>query len=256
MSWLSLNVWRCGLLVLGAGVPVAHPAEPSPGAPASPRSTASILRRVLDQSANDPAKEHMFDTRYESVRTRSFEMRDGDGKVLRREVKRIDHGPTKAGRTNDESVVISEPKSRPNRSYQRRDFVVNEELLGRFDYTLAGRELVGGRPAWVIEFRPGAARPPAKDLKDRFLNSTAGRLWIDADESVVVQATFHLLEPVNVLGGLVGSIKRCETRIERARTAAGAWYTRLFDWQLEGRKLFAHRVMHFHEERSDVHPAD
>ncbi len=215
-----------------------------------------ILRRALAQPANDPARDRTFDTRHTSVRTRTFELKDGDGKVLRRDEKRQNLGPRNDAATPEDDTVATDAKGKRKRAYQPRDFAVNEELLARFNFTVVGREDYAGRPAWVIDFVPSGGDHPARDLKERFINATAGRVWIDVEESVLARAQFRLAEPVKVWGGLVGSVRRCQSRLERTRTPDGAWYTRLFDWELDGRRLLSQRSMHFHEERTEVRPID
>lgn len=215
-----------------------------------------ILRRALAQPANDPARDSAFDARHTSVRTRTFELKDGDGKVLRRDEKRQNLGPRNDAVTPEDDTVATEAKGKRKRAYQPRDFAVNEQLLARFTFTVVGREEYAGRPAWVIDFVPSGGDHPARDLKERFINATAGRIWIDVEESVLVRAQFRLAEPVKVWGGLVGSVRRCQSRLERTRTPGGAWYTRLFDWELDGRRLLSQRSMHFHEERTEVRPID
>jgi len=220
--------------------------------PQSPPTTTELLRRVLAQPANHPTNEHRFDLRYRYVRTRTFEVRAGDGDIIRREATRIDHRPGMLSGEADDAVVPTDAKGAKGRAYQRADFQLNEALLARFTFTVAGSEDIGGRTAWVLDFQPASDQLPAKDLKDRFVNRTAGRVWIDAREAVVVRATFRLLSPVGVLGGLVGSVKRCEIGVERHRTEAGDWFTRRLEWRLEGRKLFARRSMYLHEERTNM----
>lgn len=233
-----------GARSLLADEPVASPTEPP--------SVASLLQRVIAQKANDPDYDRQFDARYAYERVRTFEVREGDGDLIRQEVKRLSNDPARAHTSEDDAVVPTDARGRKGRAYHRRDFQLTEELLQRFQYTLAGQELVAGRPAWILDFQPAKPALPTKDLKDRFINKTAGRVWIDATEAVVVRGHFHLIDSVNVFGGLVGAVRQCNTTFERERTHAGDWYVRRFDWHLEGRKLFSKRIMDFHEERDRV----
>jgi len=246
-------IGRSCLAVLGLALGLAAASEPSSEAlTAAPPPASELLRRVLEQPANHSTNEHLLDARYRYVRSRTLDVRAGDGDLIRRDETRLDHRPGAAAGTGEDSIVRTDAKGTKGRAYQRTDFAIEEALFARFAFTPAGCDVVAGRPAWVLDFEPASELPPAKDLKDRFLNRIAGRLWIDTEEAVVVRATIRLLSPVGVLGGLVGSVKRCEVLLERERTSAGDWYARRFAWQLEGRKLFARRLMHFHEERTNV----
>lgn len=234
-------------LVLLGSMRAAAPPHPAPPA-------TEILRRVLAQPANQPTHERLLDSRYHYVRTQVFEVRAGDGDLLRREDKRTVHSPDQRAGEEDDAIVPTDAKGGRGKAYTRADFRLDEALLARFDFIVVGTEEVQGRGAWVMEVQPATHLPPMRDLKDRFLSRTAGRVWVDTEEAVVVRASFRLLSPVAVVGGLVGSVKRCDTEFERQRTEAGDWFTRRFDWQLEGRKLFARRLLRLHEERTDVRP--
>jgi hypothetical protein len=69
---------------------------------------------------------------------------------------------------------------------------VDASLLERFRFSYLGDEVFEGRPVWVVDFEPASDRLPARSLKDRFINLTAGRLWIDQEESALARAEFDL----------------------------------------------------------------
>jgi hypothetical protein len=56
-----------------------------------------------------------------------------------------------------------------------------------------------------------------------------------------------------VFGGLVGAVRKFTFAFERERVAEALWFTRRTTWHLEGREVFAQRVIDFREERSEVH---
>jgi hypothetical protein len=214
-----------------------------------PPAVDTLLRRVLDQPANHSEYDAAFDTRYAHVRHRTFEVRNGDDQVLRREDTTLTNHVGQAKAEGDGDVAPPEARSRSAKAYRREDFRLNIDLLRRYRFVVLGEDRVDDRPVWVLEFEPIVPGPPAHDLKDRFLNKCAGRVWVDAQDAVVVRFALHLTEPMQLVGGLVGSIRRCETSFDRRRTPAGDWYTGRMDWRLEGRKVFARRIMVFHEER-------
>jgi len=225
----------------------------------APRAStaADVVRAAVKILEHDRDRERAFDATYAYTRVRTLEVRDGDGDLKRREIKRLENQPDALshGVAEGEEEPDGKTRERKGKPYQRHDFQVDDELLDRFRFELVGKELINERPAWVIEFAPRRGGLPGKSIKDRFINQTAGRVWIDEAEHAMVRAQLRLLEPVNVVGGLVGVVKKCETAFERVRTLEGWWFTQIFRWRLEGRQLFQQRVMDFHEERSEVRMA-
>lgn len=216
-----------------------------------------ILLHVLENAARDQEAEALFKARYAYVRTKVTETRDGDGDLKKHTVERIENRPGVSPKTDeaaDGEEDAPDPKAE-KRGYERRDFEVKPELLKRFRFTFAGVEALNGRAVWVIDFVPASDDLPAHSLKDRFINKTAGRLWIDQAEIVLAKATFHLTEPVSVVGGLVGAVKQCEVETQRQRTPDGLWVPRLLTWRLEGRRLFWTKIMDRRDEVTEVRPA-
>lgn len=236
------------LLVLTAPGRGAGP-EPPAGETAPP-DLDRLLRRAVENARGDREMEARFRARYAYVRTKTTDTLTAEGEVKKREHLRLEHTPA---RPEPDPWAAAED-DRP-RAYERRDVPVTTNLLQRFRFSLAGREELGGRPAWVVDFEPVAEHLPANSLIERFINRMAGRLWIDAAEAHVARAQCRLVGPVNVVGGLVGALKHCEVFFERARTEEGFWFTRRLTWRLEGRKLFTRRLMTHREELTDVRPA-
>src|SRR5215472_9965042 len=63
---------------------------------------------------------------------------------------------------------------------------LNEQLLSKYRYTMAGEETINGRPAYVLTFTPKSDDLPVKRRVDRLLNKVAGKLWIDERENELV----------------------------------------------------------------------
>ncbi len=226
-----------------AGAALANDAPPPP-------DLDRLLQRAVQQAQRDREQEARFKARYAYVRTRTTDTLNAEGELKKREHQRFEHSPA-----HPEPDRWAEEGDARRRAYERRDVPVSPHLLARFRFTLAGREALAGRPAWVVDFAPASDRLPANSLIERFINRMAGRLWIDAADEVVRRAEFHLTEPVNVAGGLVGALKAVEVRLARDRTAEGLWFTRRLTWRIEGRKLFSRRLMTHLEEITQVRPA-
>lgn len=222
-------------------------------AAAGPPDLEAVLLRAVALARQDLDLEARFKARYAYVRTKVTETLSADGEVRKRETHRIEHTPD---RPEPDGLPAADAGSgdatAAKRAYERRDVRVTPETLRRFRFTAAGREDLAGRPAWVVDFTPAGDRPPAQSLIEKFIHRMAGRVWIDVADGGVARACFRLVEPVNVVGGLVGALKHCEVAFERARTADGLWYTRLLTWRIEGRKLFSRRIMAHRDEVSAV----
>ena len=118
-----------------------------------------------------------------------------------------------------------------------RENFLTAELAARFDFKLIGQTNINGRNAYEISFQPKTPESPVHRLVDRLLNQISGTLWIDADEFEVARAEVVLRSEVNLLGGLIGSLKKLAFTLERTRVADGVWFSTLSRGDFQGRKL-------------------
>jgi hypothetical protein len=234
-------------------------------------SVDTVLKRVVDTSEKENENDRAFNQHYAYTRMKVTEYRNARGELKKHEEKTSRNSPALAPVAF--RPAPSETKAEPEKSagkkgavtdansnvrgkaFEKKDFALNDELLGRFQFTLAGRETVNGRPALVLEFKPRKSDLPERNIKDRFINKAAGRLWVDEGDSVLVKAAVHLTEKVNVVGGLVGSIWKFDYGFDRVRTADGLWFTHGVDWHLEGREVIVRRTVDYHEGKSEVRKA-
>ena len=230
-------------------------------------SVETVLQRMLERAQQEEADQEEFKQCYSYTRTRVTEYRNGEGDLKKRKAKTrvnnptlipvIFHPPPKVEREPvaipDKSQPLSDTQTNVRgRAFEKSDFPLNDDLLKRFDFTLSGREVINGRPTLVVDFKPVSPKPPERNIKDRFINKAAGRAWVDELEYALVKADLHLTERVNVVGGLVGAVSKFTLFLERQRTPEGLWFTRNQDWHLEGREVFIHRKVDFHEEYKHV----
>jgi hypothetical protein len=122
-------------------------------------------------------------------------------------------------------------------------------LAKRFQFTLAGREMLNGRPSLVVDFKPASDHLPVNSFADKFINKAAGRVWVDEEDYAIAQAQLHLTQQVNVLGGLVGAVWEFTYGFTRLRTPEGYWFARSMDWHLEGREVVINRIVDYHERK-------
>lgn len=127
-------------------------------------------------------------------------------------------------------------QAKPSSGDNRENFLT-AELAARFNFTLLGQTNLNGRPSYVISFAPKNPSLPAHRLVDRLLNQISGTLWIDAQEFEVARAEVALHSEVNLLGGIIGSLKKLTYTLERTRIAEGIWFSTLSMGDFQGRKL-------------------
>lgn len=210
----------------------------------------TVLERLAEHSPKEAANDLAFKQRYQFTRSRETEVRNSKGELNKREVKTQVNKPTSD--PGKPEAAADAQTHRRGKSGRKTDFAVDREFLARFQFTLVGRETMGGRPTLILDLQPAAKKPPEHDLKDRIINKMAGRVWVDEAESVLVKADFHLTEKVNVVAGLVGTIASLTLSFNRTRTADGLWFTPRLEWQLDGREVFVRRTIVSHEEITEV----
>jgi hypothetical protein len=118
-----------------------------------------------------------------------------------------------------------------------RDSFLTAELVDRFDFTLTGEPSIDGRKAFQIDFQPKTPEPPVRRLIDRLLNQISGTLWIDAEEFELAKVQINLRSEVDLLGGVVGCLKKMAYTLTRVRIAQGIWVNSAASGDFEGRKL-------------------
>jgi hypothetical protein len=120
----------------------------------------------------------------------------------------------------------------------RRENFLTEDLVGRFDFTLAGRESIDGRAAYMLKFQPKKPAPATRQFLDRILNRISGSLWVDTDDFEIARIEIKLGSSVDLLGGVLASLKKMAFTVVRTRLADGQWFNTTSDGEFEGRKLF------------------
>lgn len=228
----------------------------------------TILQRAAERAVKEDENTRAFRERYAYTRTRLTEYRNARGEIKKREEKKGENDPQQRFRVARLQPVVAKPVRsedvKPNqpvsdthsnvrgKAFKKSDFVLNDDLIGRFEFVVAGREVVNGRPALIVDFQPVKKKVPVRNLKDKFINKAAGRVWVDEADYALVKADLHLTERVNVLGGLVGAVWKFTFEFMRERTPDGLWFIRNSNWHLEGREVFVHRTVDYREERTGV----
>lgn len=212
----------------------------------------TVLKQLLEQVKSERENERKFKASYSYSRTKKTEFKNSRGVVKKTKDKTKKNDPLADLpnlTTTNEAAANPASKDKP---YEEEDFPMGDELLGRFTFTLVGREIINGRPALIIDFEPAKKKLSEKNLKEKFLNKAAGRVWVDEKESVVVKASVRLTDTVSVIGGLVGAVHKFSYNLIRQRTEEGLWFTLHSDWHVEGREVIVNRIIDFTEDTKDV----
>lgn len=225
-------------------------------------SLETVLKGVAEQAQKEGETERAFKQGYSYTRNKLTEYRDAKGELKKREEKKRAYNPklaraastaqTSEVKPQKENSSANKKNSSREKAFEKSDFAMTDDLLKRFDFTIVRRESVQGRQTLVLDFKPADKDLPERNIKDKFINRAAGRVWVDEQDYALVKADLHLTERVNVIGGLVGAVWKFTYNFARERTAEGLWFARAVNWHLEGRELFSQRTIDYREENTDV----
>lgn len=247
------------MLVVLAGMTAGLSAA-STNEPALP-TLVEIFPKVVERAKQETENDRQFQLNYIFVLSKLMEFRNGDGDLKKHEAKVFTNYPA-IKRQREKSAKPPPPrKNEPvsethsnvrGKQFDENDFAVSSNLVTRFDFKLIGRVQLNQRPTLIIDFEPKKGKLPERNLKDKFINKAAGRVWLDEADYAISKVDLRLTDRVNVLGGLVGAIWKFTYQFERDRLPDGLWFTRDETWHLEGREVIFTRVVDFHGERTAV----
>lgn len=107
------------------------------------------------------------------------------------------------------------------RERQEREIV--DELFRVYDITITGRELVEGRSAIVVTFRPRRGVKPS-NRSGKIFQKFAGRAWVDEEDRQVVRAEGELLDTFSYgLGVLARLYKGATASFQRRKVNGEVW---------------------------------
>jgi len=221
----------------------------------------AVTRAVTQEDTNDD----LFAMSYQYNRTRIWEYRNSSGELKSREEKdTVENKPQRMAAKAARLGIVKQPtpppppaKAQPlsdthsniqGKALKVKDYSITD-LVSRFHIQLVRRELLNGRPSLVVDFQPASDDLPVHTFADKFINKAAGRVWVDEEDYALAQAQLHLTEPVTVLGGLVGVLRKFTYEFTRVRTPEGLWFARNMDWHLEGREVVINRIVDYHEQK-------
>ena len=221
-----------------------------------------VIQRAIEKAQTESDNDRNFNLRYAYVRTKVKAFLNGDGSVSSSETSCSTNDPVRvrARQAARAAAQAAEKEQNPQdaksvvhgKAFHKKDFLMNPDLLNRFNFVLIGRQTLNGRDTLVIDFKPKPGKLPERNLKERFINRAAGRVWLDEEDAQLAKADLHLTQKVDVLAGLVGSVWKFTCSINRERTEDGLWFTRTSNWHLEGREVILHRIVDYHDKTEGV----
>jgi len=124
------------------------------------------------------------------------------------------------------------------RSDSENSIELNEELAGRYDFKMLAEDEVGGRPAYVLSFKPKSQNLPVRRKIDYALNRLSGKVWVDTEDFEITKGEMHVNGSAQIWWGLVASLRQFSLVFEQTRLPDGCWWLKHFDMTVDIRYLF------------------
>lgn len=121
---------------------------------------------------------------------------------------------------------------------RRRTLSLVRALPDALIYTFDGSELVRGREAHRLRFRPNPDfDPPTKESYG--LKAAAGRIWVDKEQEQIVRMEAALTENIYIGWGILGHISRGGTlELEQSLLAGNKWRITTLNVNATGKAFF------------------
>jgi hypothetical protein len=218
-------------------------------------SAEELVKKAVDRAAQAQAKSTQ--PAYTYTKLTVTEELDASGNVKEREQKVYNvvfqsgasylklievngHAPAEADRKKQAEKELNLNKLTGDRKSGKAspaDNILTPELVARYDFTVITKESINGRQAYKLKFHPKSPELPVRHIVDRLLNRISGTVWIDAEEYEVARANIFLGSEINLLGGVIGSLKHLAYTVTRTRMSDGLWFNTSSSGDFEGRKL-------------------
>jgi hypothetical protein len=99
----------------------------------------------------------------------------------------------KVARASRDGAAEEEKRRKRAAERQRREQEVVDEIFRAYDVTLMAREVIEGRSAIVVDFRPRPGFKPSNRI-GKILHKFTGRAWVDEEDYQVVRAEAQLID--------------------------------------------------------------
>ncbi len=247
----SGHFWLAGVLLLGLSGTGSLAADAG-----GPLSVDEIIRRAVARAQQ--AQANAGQSRYTYTKLTLTEELDATGRVKERKEKvykvYFQSGSTHLklltvnGRSPGQADIKQQSEndtnarqvlgaSKSSKGGNNRENVLTPELVARFDFTLIDEQPINERNAYRISFAPKHPTPPVHRIMDRLSDRISGTVWIDAEEFEIAHAEIYLGSEVDLLGGVVGCLKKLDYTMTRTRVGDGLWFNTFSTGDFQGRKL-------------------
>ena len=209
---------RSSLLAAALLLPLVAGAQTMP---AHPPDMHELMQRVTQRARYE--KEAKLYQQYRWRQQRTVDKYDADGKLEDHTTLIFDIIPV--GKTtqiqmlekNGHPLVGDEQQKETEKEMKFRESVqkmrndsdqvdLNQELLGRYNFSYRGEEEVNGRMAHVLDFEPRPGDLPEHTRMDRIFNHLRGRVWVDEGTYAISRVDMTLTQPVTFYL-LLGAVK-------------------------------------------------
>jgi len=150
--------------------------------------------------------------------------RDGrplsEAELLEQDRKQEARAEKKERRLAEEDAAARQKRLAKEDEERRQEKMVIDELFRMDDISVAGRELIGGRPTILVTFAPRLGYQPATE-GGKVLRKLAGRAWIDEQDRQLVRIEARLLDSLGVGPGRVARLQKGATAYFQRRKVNG-----------------------------------
>ncbi len=190
-----------------------------------------IERRIHDElDKNGNVKEHS-DRGYQKIEldgTGYLRWIAKDGKPLTGDEIKIQH--------DNEQKFIEERKKKKEKAPGEDSVKMDEQFLSAFHFEAIGKELVNGRPAYIITVLPKSPGPSGRNSAEKLFMHMQGKVWVDVQDYGLAKVDVHLTEPTSFYG-VLGTVRQLDLELSRVFFDNSAWMPQSTKFSLEARKL-------------------
>ncbi|MCP4601614.1 MAG: hypothetical protein GY847_14065 [Proteobacteria bacterium] len=222
------------LVICSVLVPKIAPSDSRAGLP----SAEEIIHKVL----NGENEKHKSGEKFTNKVIVDIDKLDGDGQVEEREHRLYDvilingHNYNRLIQKNGKPLTEEEKQEEKEREQEIRKKIkdikkkekdkpfFNREFADRFVIKLIGQEMVRGRPAFVLSFKPDTSKDlPEENDEDRFFNAATGKIWIDQEDYDFARIDAKLMHSIRIGLGFIANFKKINLRLELSKHVSGNW---------------------------------
>jgi hypothetical protein len=268
MKWVSSRRTLFGFLsLLGLSAIVS-----ATNAEASPLPVDEVIRRAVVRAQRAEARTGQ--TGYTYTKLTVTEELDGSGRLKERKEKIYQvffqggsthlklltvngHVPASADirkQADQEANTRQITGSKSGKASESRDNFLTPEIVARFNFKMLDEKTINDRRTYLIAFEPKSPHLPVHRIMDRLVDRMSGTVWIDTEEFEIAQAQIHLGSEIDLLGGVVGSLKKLAYTMTRTRIGEGQWFNTFSSGDFEGRKLLDSMRIKTRSQSSNFQP--